>query len=163
MHVTTHVTVGRAEDTRDRGTNSYFNFDLRQRVFPPDSIGLPSFMSPPHSSPAAESPVLQKRARQVPRRQPLSCLPCRQHKLRCDRHVPCGTCSRYRRQGLCLQHPAPAKGRQRDLTQNALSTNLGSAGGGGREQRRTQATDRLNPSHGHPVDNFHMASAARAV
>ena len=41
-------------------------------------------------------------------RRTLSCLPCRQHKLRCDRHVPCHTCTRYRREDECRQHPAPS-------------------------------------------------------
>ncbi|KAL7937343.1 fungal-specific transcription factor domain-containing protein [Trichoderma chlorosporum] len=52
-------------------------------------------------------------------RKPLSCLSCRRHKLRCDRKVPCGTCTRYRREALCRQNPAPprrgrAKGAVRD-------------------------------------------------
>ncbi|OAA61457.1 Transcription factor [Cordyceps fumosorosea ARSEF 2679] len=41
------------------------------------------------------------------KRQPLSCLPCRHHKLRCDRQVPCGTCVRYDRKDLCQENPAP--------------------------------------------------------
>jgi hypothetical protein len=40
-------------------------------------------------------------------RQALSCLPCRQHKLKCDRRVPCQTCCRYRREERCGQDPAP--------------------------------------------------------
>jgi hypothetical protein len=36
----------------------------------------------------------------------LSCLPCRQHKLRCDRRVPCRTCCRYNREDECKEHPA---------------------------------------------------------
>lgn len=40
------------------------------------------------------------------KRQPLSCLACRQHKLRCDRRVPCGTCIRYRREARCRAYPA---------------------------------------------------------
>ena len=39
-------------------------------------------------------------------RQSLSCLPCRQHKLRCDRRIPCQTCCRYGREDRCGQHPA---------------------------------------------------------
>ena len=39
-------------------------------------------------------------------RQVLNCLPCRQHKLKCDRRVPCQTCCRYRREDKCGQHPA---------------------------------------------------------
>ncbi|KAL7944278.1 fungal-specific transcription factor domain-containing protein [Trichoderma barbatum] len=42
-------------------------------------------------------------------RKPLSCLACRRHKLKCDRKIPCGTCIRYRREGLCRQNPAPPK------------------------------------------------------
>lgn len=39
-------------------------------------------------------------------RRVLSCLPCREHKLKCDRHVPCQACCRYRREASCRQHPA---------------------------------------------------------
>lgn len=41
------------------------------------------------------------------KRQPLSCLPCRRHKLRCDRCIPCGTCVRYNREGECRLNPPP--------------------------------------------------------
>lgn len=41
-------------------------------------------------------------------RRALSCLPCRRHKLKCDRHVPCHSCTRYRREDLCRKHPAPS-------------------------------------------------------
>lgn len=41
------------------------------------------------------------------KRKPLSCLACRNHKLRCDRRVPCGTCVRYHREAQCRQNPAP--------------------------------------------------------
>ena len=74
-------------------------------------------MSDPQSSPASESPIIRKKPRLIPRRLPLSYLPCRQHKLRCDRQVPCNTCSRYHREEQCLQNPAPAKGR-RDSARN---------------------------------------------
>ncbi|KAF7560973.1 hypothetical protein G7046_g3185 [Stylonectria norvegica] len=46
------------------------------------------------------------------KRQPLSCLACRQHKLRCDRRVPCSTCIRYRREAQCRQNPAPSRRRR---------------------------------------------------
>lgn len=39
-------------------------------------------------------------------RQALSCLPCRQHKLKCDRRVPCQTCCRYQREESCGLDPA---------------------------------------------------------
>ncbi|KAI9896884.1 hypothetical protein N3K66_007906 [Trichothecium roseum] len=42
------------------------------------------------------------------KRKPLSCLACRNHKLRCDRRVPCGTCVRHHREDQCRQNPAPA-------------------------------------------------------
>lgn len=47
---------------------------------------------------------------QPPQRQrrTLSCLPCRIYKLRCDRSVPCRTCSRYGREDRCRQNPPPA-------------------------------------------------------
>ena len=38
-------------------------------------------------------------------RQALSCLPCRRHKLKCDRRVPCQTCCRYGRADKCGQLP----------------------------------------------------------
>jgi hypothetical protein len=41
-------------------------------------------------------------------RRTLSCLPCRQHKLRCDRGIPCESCVRYRREDQCRRHPAPS-------------------------------------------------------
>lgn len=46
---------------------------------------------------------------QPPRRQrrTLSCLPCRIYKLRCDRSVPCRSCSRYGREDSCRQNPPP--------------------------------------------------------
>ncbi|KAF4475020.1 putative transcriptional regulatory protein [Colletotrichum fructicola Nara gc5] len=37
----------------------------------------------------------------------LSCLPCRLHKLKCDRTIPCHTCRQYNRQDQCRLHPAP--------------------------------------------------------
>lgn len=45
------------------------------------------------------------------KRQPLSCLACRRHKLRCDRAVPCGSCVRYSREDYCRQNPASARRR----------------------------------------------------
>lgn len=41
-------------------------------------------------------------------RRTLSCLPCRQHKLRCDRGMPCQSCIRYRREDQCRRNPAPS-------------------------------------------------------
>ncbi|KAI5284093.1 hypothetical protein KEM54_001599, partial [Ascosphaera aggregata] len=38
-------------------------------------------------------------------RRALSCYPCRRHKLKCDRRIPCQTCIRYRREDVCRQHP----------------------------------------------------------
>lgn len=39
-------------------------------------------------------------------RRTLSCYPCRRHKIKCDRHVPCHMCIRYERQDECRRHPA---------------------------------------------------------
>uniref|UniRef100_A0A8H7K8I0 Zn(2)-C6 fungal-type domain-containing protein n=1 Tax=Bionectria ochroleuca TaxID=29856 RepID=A0A8H7K8I0_BIOOC len=68
--------------------------------------------------PASQSDQLaQARVANKPPRQgggkriPLSCLACRQHKLRCDRRVPCGTCIRYRREAQCRENPAPSQRR----------------------------------------------------
>ena len=39
----------------------------------------------------------------------LSCLPCREHKLKCDRQVPCQSCVRSNRVDHCRKHPAPIR------------------------------------------------------
>lgn len=69
-----------------------------------------------HYQRPADAPVLlgQDAAPKAPRRgggkrTPLSCLACRQHKLRCDRRVPCSTCIRYRREAQCQRNPAPTR------------------------------------------------------
>ena len=69
-------------------------------------------MSGAGPSSVSGSPLSRNKPRQAPRRLPLSCLPCRQHKLRCDRQLPCNTCTRYHRADQCLQNPAPARGRK---------------------------------------------------
>ncbi len=38
----------------------------------------------------------------------LNCLPCRKHKLRCDRQIPCKNCRRSGREDHCRKHPASA-------------------------------------------------------
>lgn len=64
----------------------------------------------PGSIPAPPPPTqTQTRPKKGPStRRALSCLPCRRHKLKCDRHVPCHSCTRYRREDLCRKHPAPS-------------------------------------------------------
>ncbi|KAJ9634999.1 hypothetical protein H2204_005954 [Knufia peltigerae] len=69
-------------------------------------------MSSSHSDPAVTSSIVQKKPRHIPRRVPLSCDPCRKRKLKCDRAVPCSTCSRYNREDLCLLNPAPPRGKR---------------------------------------------------
>ncbi|KAF5681271.1 transcription factor [Fusarium heterosporum] len=64
-----------------------------------------------HDTQPAQAPVVDRPPRQGGKRLPLSCLACRQHKLRCDRRVPCGTCIRYRREAQCRENPAPSKRR----------------------------------------------------
>lgn len=54
------------------------------------------------------TPPQQMQRKKISGHRTLSCLPCRVHKLRCDRRVPCHTCTRYRRESECHQHPAPA-------------------------------------------------------
>lgn len=53
-----------------------------------------------------------KNETRVPRfrrqRRVLSCLPCREHKLKCDRRAPCEACSRHGRESRCQQHPSSA-------------------------------------------------------
>lgn len=39
-------------------------------------------------------------------RQALSCMPCRHHKLKCDRGVPCQACRRYGREDRCSRQRA---------------------------------------------------------
>lgn len=87
-------------------------------------------MSEPQSSPVSDSPANRKKARQIPRRVPLSCLPCRRHKLRCDRQTPCTTCSRYHREEQCLLNPAPARGRKNTGVPLTTGTNAGNVATG---------------------------------
>jgi Fungal Zn(2)-Cys(6) binuclear cluster domain len=60
------------------------------------------------SSPPVTQGVQSRRNAHTVKRKALNCLPCRQHKLRCDRHVPCSNCRRSKRDDLCRRHPAPA-------------------------------------------------------
>ena len=130
-------------------------------------------MSTPPSTPEIGTAPSRK-SRKPPRRQPLSCLPCRQHKLRCDRHIPCGTCSRYRREDVCRLHPAPPRGRSRQQTANA-------SGAGALNANELDPRDRLAAAstsglsydarqhNGAPqesvqlVGHVHMESAAQAM
>ncbi|TPX24637.1 hypothetical protein DIZ76_010068 [Coccidioides immitis] len=66
------------------------------------SFGIPPAGPPP---PPSNPP---KPAKGPSTRRALSCLPCRRHKLKCDRQVPCHSCTRYRREDLCRKHPAPS-------------------------------------------------------
>ncbi|CAM1508106.1 Fc.00g049540.m01.CDS01 [Cosmosporella sp. VM-42] len=64
------------------------------------------------------------------KRQPLSCLACRQHKLRCDRRVPCSTCIRYRREAQCRQNPAPSRRTRRALSEQVAEESVSDFAGG---------------------------------
>jgi hypothetical protein len=64
-------------------------------------------------SPATSGNTNAVSMRRIAKRQPLSCRACRQHKLRCDRQVPCSTCIRYHREAHCRQNPAPVLRQQR--------------------------------------------------
>ena len=66
------------------------------------SRSLPS----PSSDASPELPGARSSARH--QRRVLSCLPCRQHKLKCDRGAPCQSCTRYHREAKCLQTTSPA-------------------------------------------------------
>ena len=46
------------------------------------------------------------RLRKSYQRRALNCLACRQHKLKCDRQIPCSSCIRSRREEECRQNPA---------------------------------------------------------
>lgn len=127
------------------------------------------FMSSSPSTPTADLQVVRKKPRQIPRRQPLSCLPCRLHKLRCDRQIPCSTCTRYSREDVCLENPAPAKSRPRvsttSRTPHATSTKVQRLA-----ERAAAAPDSSNLSgsgnrslNHQLVDNVHMVSAAEAM
>ncbi|KAI2397342.1 hypothetical protein LOZ67_005457 [Ophidiomyces ophidiicola] len=73
---------------------------------PPPPPNNPVHATLPDNTAAAAQP---KQPRKGPStRRALSCLPCRRHKLKCDRHVPCHSCTRYRREDLCRKHPAPS-------------------------------------------------------
>ncbi|EEP78164.1 predicted protein [Uncinocarpus reesii 1704] len=67
----------------------------------------PSSLAKPSTTPSP-LPNPTKPAKGPSTRRALSCLPCRRHKLKCDRHVPCYSCTRYRREDLCRKHPAPS-------------------------------------------------------
>lgn len=130
-------------------------------------------MSTPPSTPGIGT-VPARKSRKPPRRQPLSCLPCRQHKLRCDRHIPCGTCSRYRREDVCRLHPAPSKGRSRQQTANPsgagslnpneldLYSRSAAAGKFGLSHDAATSTA-ANRETGQLVGHIHMESAAQAM
>lgn len=60
------------------------------------------------------------------KRKPLSCLACRQHKLRCDRRIPCSTCIRYRREALCRQNPAPPRRSRRSVSEQVIEESVAS-------------------------------------
>lgn len=46
--------------------------------------------------------------RKTPNRRTLSCHPCRAHKQKCDRQIPCQSCVRYGREHECKQSPPPS-------------------------------------------------------
>ncbi|KAF7558024.1 hypothetical protein G7046_g5920 [Stylonectria norvegica] len=62
----------------------------------------------------------------MPRRQrrALSCLPCRLHKLRCDRAVPCQSCCRYQREDRCRLNPSPEAAAAASTRGHSLSSVL---------------------------------------
>ena len=49
-------------------------------------------------------------SKQLPVRRTLSCLPCRSHKLKCNRGMPCESCIRRGCEEECRLHPAPSAG-----------------------------------------------------
>ncbi|PKK43285.1 hypothetical protein CI102_13315 [Trichoderma harzianum] len=53
------------------------------------------------------SPADDSRPRSKIQRRAHSCLPCRLHKLRCSRGLPCQNCYRYRREEQCRLNPPP--------------------------------------------------------
>lgn len=130
-------------------------------------------MSTPSTTPRATSPfVLHNSARRTSRRQPLSCLPCRQHKLKCDRQIPCTTCTRHDREDLCRKHPAPAKARRHH--QPPTSSALDSAISAGKSplqvpqltNANVQATsfDAVSASDGpHDADTFHFRISSNGM
>ncbi|RFU32803.1 hypothetical protein B7463_g3582, partial [Scytalidium lignicola] len=63
--------------------------------------------SPSPTSPPEPAIAPPRRQRRRPNRQTWSCLPCRQHKLKCSRDTPCQNCIRYRRENLCQNHRSP--------------------------------------------------------
>ena len=95
------------------------------------------------------------------KRKPLSCLACRNHKLRCDRRVPCGTCVRHHREDQCRQNPAPAPPPARRRSNKRISLSSGIPSSSSRKSsslvvsapddvtdRHEQETPGSNPSSG---------------
>jgi hypothetical protein len=56
-----------------------------------------------------EGPIpTPSKQRRTPQRRTLSCLPCREFKVKCNRQIPCDSCIRYGRERQCQTHPSPA-------------------------------------------------------
>lgn len=53
-------------------------------------------------------------------RKPLSCTPCRQSKLRCDRHLPCSTCKRRDCVVSCIYESKPPNQQSQSNPDNVL-------------------------------------------
>ena len=106
------------------------------------------------------------------RRKPESCLPCRKHKLKCNREVPCAACIRYHREEPCLLNPATqqeTKNRHIDISartgtahRNAQTTlNRGAARSGqhnDREQLGVSGSHTLTEQFRSLVDSGSMYS-----
>lgn len=128
-------------------------------------------MSSAPTTPRPDPPVqARSTGRKVPRRVPLSCLPCRQHKLRCDRLVPCSTCVRYQRENVCRQHPAPAKPNRRPPSRhphaNALPVETSPTATGASAASKVVSTSTAGQTsriQSQIVSNVHMDSAAQAL
>ncbi|KAF4958225.1 hypothetical protein FGADI_2597 [Fusarium gaditjirri] len=80
-------------------------FDLRIPLTP--ASYLPEMDSSPNDNDqSSTSEARQKRSRVL-----LSCAPCRNSKLKCDREQPCGQCSKKGRASQCAYAPKPERKR----------------------------------------------------
>ncbi|KAE8550628.1 hypothetical protein TMatcc_008673 [Talaromyces marneffei ATCC 18224] len=72
-------------------------------------------------SPSSGNVASRPKQRKPANRRTLSCYPCRKHKLKCDRQIPCQSCIRYQREDQCKENPAPSASARVALRQSPPS------------------------------------------
>ncbi|WRT67226.1 uncharacterized protein IL334_004192 [Kwoniella shivajii] len=106
-------------------------------VHPPPASDYFNAAFPSNSAPASQ------RAQKRTKRQPISCYPCRDRKLKCDGKTPCGQCSKRHIDGQC--HYAKAirrRGRNRKTDDDGDEADDLSEGNQGGGESSTAAQDR---------------------